>query len=280
MKNIDCSTISETVKKLCIHSNYYLSDDLKSSLNDALQTEKSEIGINILNQIINNAEIAKNEKMAMCQDTGMTVVFVELGQDVVITGGTLTDAINKGVALGYNDGFLRKSVVNDPLIRENTGDNTPAIIHYDIVPGDNLKITVSPKGFGSENMSALKMLKPSDGVEGVKAFIVETVDKAGPNPCPPIIVGVGLGGTMEKAAILAKKALLRPMNEKSNLNHIKALEEELLKTINNLGIGPGGLGGNVTALSVNIETYPTHIAGLPVAVNICCHALRHSEHVF
>lgn len=280
MKNLDCSSISEAVKKLCIRSNYYLCDDLMGSLKGALKDETSEIGINVLNQIILNAETAKKENMAMCQDTGMAVVFVELGQEVYITGGSLTDAINRGVAMGYEEGFLRKSVVNDPILRENTGDNTPAIIHYDIVPGDSLKITLTPKGFGSENMSSLKMLKPSDGIEGIKAFIIETVDNAGPNPCPPIIVGVGLGGTMEKAAYLSKKALLRPMNIRSDKSHIKDLEEELLTKINNLGIGPGGLGGRITALSVNVESYPTHIAGLPVAVNICCHALRHAEHVF
>ena len=280
MKSIDCSSISEVVKKLCIHSNYFLCDDLMGSLKDAMKIETSAIGIKVLNQIISNAKIAKNEKMAMCQDTGMAVVFVELGQDVTILNGNLTEAINKGVALGYEEGFLRKSVVNDPILRVNTGDNTPAVIHYDIVPGDSLKITLTPKGFGSENMSSLKMLKPSDGIEGIQSFIIDTVDKAGPNACPPIIVGVGLGGTMEKAALLSKKALLRPMNTRSKLLHIKELEEALLIKINNLGIGPGGLGGKTTALSINIETYPTHIAGLPVAVNICCHALRHAEYVF
>jgi fumarate hydratase subunit alpha len=215
--------------------------------------------------------------MAICQDTGMAVVFVDIGQEVHITGGSLEDAINNGVKNGYKNGFLRKSVVSDPIERINTGDNTPAIIHYNVVSGDSLKIAMAPKGFGSENMSALKMLKPSDGIEGVKRFILDTVSNAGPNPCPPIIVGIGMGGTMEKCAFLAKKALLRPINIKSSIKYIKELEDELLASINRLGIGPGGLGGETTALSVNIETFPTHIAGLPVAVNISCHATRHAE---
>jgi fumarate hydratase subunit alpha len=230
-----------------------------------------------LDKLLLNATLASKKKVAICQDTGMAVVFVTIGQDVHISGGGLSDAINEGVRRGYNEGFLRKSVVSDPIERVNTGDNTPAVIHYEIVPGDSMKIELAPKGFGSENMSALKMLKPSDGIEGVKSFILETVDKAGPNPCPPIVVGVGIGGTMEKATLLAKKALLRPINKRSDIEYVKHLEVEMLQRINELGIGPAGLGGIITALGVNVETYPTHIAGLPVAVNISCHVTRHAE---
>lgn len=279
MKTIDVSIVIQTVEKLCIDSNYYLNNDIYKGLENGLCIEESDIGKGIIGQIITNADIARNQKMAICQDTGMAVVFVDIGQKVHITGGSLTDAINEGVRRGYKSGFLRKSVVRDPIERINTGDNTPAIIHYNIEEGDKLKITVAPKGFGSENMSALKMLKPSDGIEGVKKFILDTVDHAGPNPCPPIIVGVGIGGTMEKAAILAKKALLRPVDVRSSIEYVKNLESEMLDGINKLGIGPAGLGGRITALGVNIEVYPTHIAGLPVAVNISCHATRHAEAV-
>lgn len=279
MKTIDVQRIIDTVEKLCIDANYYLNPDISDALKKARNMEESDIGRDILDKLIENAEIAASKGMAMCQDTGMAVVFVELGQDVRIAGGSLSEAINEGVRRGYKKGFLRNSVVKDPIERVNTGDNTPAVIHYDIVEGDSLKITVAPKGFGSENMSALRMLKPSDGIEGVKRFIIETVDKAGPNPCPPIVVGVGMGGTMEKAAIMAKKALLRDVGIRSNIKYIKELEEELLAEINKLGIGPSGLGGRITALAVNIEAFPTHIAGLPVAVNISCHATRHAEAV-
>jgi len=279
MKTVDVEKIIETVEKLCIDANYYLNDDIADSLQKGLSLEESDTGKLVLQQLIKNATMAKNQKMAICQDTGMAVVFVDIGQEVHITGGSLTDAINEGVRRGYKNGYLRKSVVKNPIDRVNTGDNTPAIIHYNIVEGDLLKITVAPKGFGSENMSALKMLKPSDGIDGVKEFIIDTVSKAGPNPCPPIVVGVGIGGTMEKAALMAKKALLRPVNIRNSESSIKDLEEELLEKINKLGIGPAGLGGRVTALAVNVEMFPTHIAGLPVAVNINCHATRHAEAV-
>ena len=280
MRTVNINEIIEAVERLCQESNYNLNDDIKNGLKKGVQTEMSENGKEILEQIIENAEIARKERMAICQDTGMAVVFLEIGQDVHITGGSLTDAINEGVRRGYDKGYLRKSVVNDPVFeRITTKDNTPAVIHYNIVDGDKIKITVAPKGFGSENMSGLKMLTPSEGIEGVKRFIIETVDKAGPNPCPPIIVGVGIGGTMEKAALLAKKALLRPIDERNSEPRIRELELELLESINRLGIGPAGLGGRVTALGVNVEVFPTHIAGLPVAVNISCHVTRHSEAV-
>jgi len=279
MRTIHTDEIVETVEKLCIESNYYLNSDILTGLKKGLEEEESEIGLDILSRLVDNASLAKKKNIAICQDTGMAVVFVDIGQDVHITGENLTDSVNEGVRRGYQKGYLRKSVVRDPIYRENTKDNTPAVIHYNIVDGNNVRITVAPKGFGSENMSALKMLKPSDGIEGVKKFIIETVDKAGPNPCPPIIVGAGIGGTMEKAAYLAKRALLRPINVRSEIEYVRELENELLKKINNLGIGPSGLGGRTTALSVNIETYPTHIAGLPVAVNINCHATRHAEAV-
>lgn len=279
MKKVEVAKITGIVEQLCIDANYYLNNDILKALKEGLEKEESDIGKGILNQIIKNADIACNDKMAICQDTGMAVVFVDIGQEVYISGGSLSEAINEGVRRGYNKGFLRKSVVKDPIDRVNTGDNTPAIIHYNIVEGDNLKIAVAPKGFGSENMSALKMLKPSEGLEGVKKFILDTIDNAGPNPCPPMVIGVGIGGTIEKAALLAKKALLRPLDEKNNIEYVRNLEAELLDSINSLGIGPSGLGGRITALGVNIEVFPTHIAGLPVAVNISCHATRHAEAV-
>lgn len=277
MRKIDVNLITQAVEDLCINSNYYLNEDILDALKSSYNSEESDRGRKIISSIIRNAEIARDKKMAICQDTGMAVVFVEIGQEVHVIGGSLADAINEGIRRGYRRGFLRKSVVADPIERVNTEDNTPAVIHYDIVEGDSLKIIVAPKGFGSENMSGLKMLKPSDGIDGIKKFIVDTVDRAGPNPCPPIIVGVGIGGTMEKAAILAKKSLLRPVNIRSSIPYVKKLEEEMLQTINKLGIGPSGLGGRITALAVNIEVFPTHIAGLPVAVNINCHASRHAE---
>ena len=277
MREIHVSEITKVVKELCIESNYYLSKDVKEALQKAKENETWELAENILDKIILNSNIAKNEDMPICQDTGMTCVFMEIGQDVHIIGGLLEDAINEGVRQGYDEGFLRKSVVKDPLDRVNTNDNTPAIIYYDIVQGDKIKITVSPKGFGSENMSRIKMLKPSDGLKGVKDFIIETVILAGPNPCPPIVIGVGIGGTFDKAAYLAKKALIRPLDKRNSKEFYSNLEEELLEAINKLGIGPQGFGGKTTALGVNIETYPTHIAGLPVAVNINCHVTRHKE---
>ena len=277
MREIHVSEITKVVKELCIESNYYLSKDVKEALQKAKENETWELAENILDKIILNSNIAKNEDMPICQDTGMACVFMEIGQDVHIIGGLLEDAINEGVRQGYDEGFLRKSVVKDPLDRVNTNDNTPAIIYYDIVQEDKIKITVSPKGFGSENMSRIKMLKPSDGLKGVKDFIIETVMLAGPNPCPPIVIGVGIGGTFDKAAYLAKKALIRPLDKRNSKEFYSNLEEELLEAINKLGIGPQGFGGKTTALGVNIETYPTHIAGLPVAVNINCHVTRHKE---
>ncbi|NWK09866.1 fumarate hydratase [Clostridium cadaveris] len=277
MREINVSTITSAIKDLCINANYYLDQDIRDRLQEAKDKETFPIAKEMLTKIMINADIAKNEQMPMCQDTGMACIFVELGQEVHIAGGSLEEAIHEGVRQGYTEGYLRKSVVKDPLDRVNTKDNTPAIIYYNIVPGDKLKITVAPKGFGSENMSGIKMLKPADGVEGVKEFIIETVKKAGPNPCPPIVVGVGIGGTFDRAANLAKKALIRPTAER-NANPMYAdLEAELLEKINALGIGPQGFGGKTTALAVNIEYYPTHIAGLPVAVNINCHATRHAE---
>ncbi|MDQ2086094.1 fumarate hydratase [Herbivorax sp. ANBcel31] len=277
MRTIHVNQIAEEVEKLCIHSNYYLNDDVINEFENSLKVEKSQTGIDVLKKLIENAKLAAERKMAICQDTGMAVIFLDIGQDVHIVGGNLENSINEGVRRGYEKGFLRKSVVKDPVERINTGDNTPAIIYYNIVDGDKIKISMAPKGFGSENMSSLKMLKPSDGIEGIKKFIIETVDKAGPNPCPPVVVGVGIGGTMEKAAILAKKALLRPVNRSSELEHIRCVEKDILNKINSLGIGPSGLGGIVTALAVNIEVFSTHIAGLPVAVNMSCHATRHAE---
>ena len=275
MRTIDTSVITENIKEMCIEANLELTDDVSSRILCAEKEETEELGKLVLGQLRDNMEIAKNEHIPICQDTGMAVVFLEIGQDVHLTGELLTDAVNEGVRKGYTEGFLRKSVVGDPLIRKNTGDNTPAVIHTEIVPGDKVKITVAPKGFGSENMSRVFMLKPADGVEGVKAAVLQAVKDAGPNACPPMVVGVGIGGTFEKCAILAKKALTRKLGSRSDLPHIAEMETELLQKINETGIGAGGLGGKTTALGINIETYPTHIAGLPVAVNICCHVNRH-----
>jgi fumarate hydratase subunit alpha len=275
MRTIHTEEIISNIRQMCIEANHMLTPDMQKALECAVADEKSTIGQKVLGQLQDNLQIAQEDTIPICQDTGMAVVFLEIGQDVHFEGGSLTDAINEGVRQGYVDGYLRKSVVKDPLIRENTKDNTPAVIHYDLVPGDKVKITVAPKGFGSENMSRIFMLKPADGIEGVKNAILTAVKDAGPNACPPMVVGVGIGGTFEKCALLAKKALTRPVGERSSIPYVKELEEELLATINRLGIGPGGLGGSTTALAVNIDTYPTHIAGLPVAVNICCHVNRH-----
>ena len=275
MRTIHVNEITRNVKEMCIEANHYLTDDMKAALDQAAQKEKAPLGKQILNQLQENLEIAAKDMIPICQDTGMAVVFVELGQEVVLEGGLLTDAINEGVRQGYTEGFLRKSVVKDPLIRENTKDNTPAVIHYNIVAGDKIKITIAPKGFGSENMSRVFMLKPADGIEGVKNAILTAVKDAGPNACPPMVAGVGIGGTFEKRALMEKQALTRPVNQHSEIPYVKEMEEELLAKINQTGIGPGGLGGSTTALAVNIITYPTHIAGLPVAVNICCHVNRH-----
>lgn len=277
MREIHVSKITETVSRLCIESNYYLSEDIRKRLNEAKNEETFPIAKDILGILLENADIAKNENMAMCQDTGMSIVFIEMGQDVHIIGGSLEAAVNEGVRNGYREGYLRKSVVGDPLERINTKDNTPAVIYYEIVEGDGLKITVAPKGFGSENMSQIKMLKPSDGIEGIKNFVCNVVKEAGPNPCPPIVVGVGIGGTFEKAALLAKKALLRSTDQRNENEFYAKMEKELLDMINQLGIGPQGFGGRITALALNIEIFATHIAGLPVAVNINCHATRHAE---
>lgn len=279
MRTIKTDEIIENVKEMCIETNHYLTPDMEEALKAAAQSEKAPLGKQILGQLKENLEIAAEEMIPICQDTGMAVLFVEIGQEVHIEGGSLTEALQEGVRRGYTEGFLRKSVVKDPLIRENTKDNTPAVIHYDLVEGDGMKITVAPKGFGSENMSRIFMLKPADGEEGVKEAILTAVKDAGPNACPPMVVGVGIGGTFEKCALLAKKALTRPVNERSHIPYVKAMEEELLARINQTGIGPGGLGGSTTALAVNINTYPTHIAGLPVAVNICCHVNRHCVRV-
>ena len=276
MKTIHIDRVIETVEKLCMDANYYINGDILGALEDAAIQEKSPNGRLVLQSLQKNAAIAREEKMAICQDTGMAVVFLEIGQEVHITGGSLIEAVNEGVRRGYRKGFLRCSVVKHPLHRENTGDNTPAVIHTEIVPGDKLKIEVAPKGFGSENMSAVAMLKKSEGVDGVKDFIVRNVRAAGPNPCPPVIVGVGIGGTMEKAALLSKKSLLRPIGSISEDPVAAAMEKELLEKINALGIGPAGIGGSTTALAVHIEVFPTHIAGLPVAVNIGCHVTRHA----
>lgn len=277
MREVNVALITDTVKRLSIEANYFLGADIKESLEKSRKEETYELAGQVLDKIILNSKIACKEKMPMCQDTGMACVFLEVGQDVHFVGGNLEAAINEGVRRGYEDGFLRKSVVDDPIRRVNTKDNTPAVIYYDIVDGDKVKITLAPKGFGSENMSKIGMLKPSDGLEGVKNFVIETVKAAGPNPCPPMVVGVGIGGTFDKAAYLAKKALIRPINTSNKDEFYKALEIELLEKINKLGIGPQGFGGKTTALGLNIETYPTHIAGLPVAVNINCHATRHKE---
>ena len=275
IRTVNTDDIVKTIKEMCIEANHYLSKDMDKALKDATASEKSELGKKILNQLQENLKIAAEEMIPICQDTGMAVIFLEVGQDVHFEGMAIEDAVNEGVRQGYTEGYLRKSVVGDPIIRENTKDNTPAVIHYSIVPGDKVKITLAPKGFGSENMSRVFMLKPADGIEGVKNAILTAVKDAGPNACPPMVVGVGVGGTFEKCAILAKKALTRPVGEHSAIPYVKELEEEMLEKINRLGIGPGGLGGTTTALAVNVNTYATHIAGLPVAVNICCHVNRH-----
>lgn len=279
MKIIQTAEITKAVREMCIEANHFLTDDMAEAMKKACDTERSALGKQVLGQLQENLKIAGEDMIPICQDTGMAVVFMEIGQDVHFEGGNLEDAINEGIRQGYSDGYLRKSVVRDPLERENTKDNTPGIIHYKIVPGQQVKITVAPKGFGSENMSRVFMLKPADGIEGVKNAILTAVRDAGPNACPPMVVGVGIGGTFEKCAILAKKALTRPVNEHSGIAYVAQLERELLERINHSGIGPGGLGGTTTALAVNINTYATHIAGLPVAVNICCHVNRHSVRI-
>lgn len=275
MREIDVSEITKAVRQMCIDANYELSEDMKKALETAQANEESELGKKIFSQLQENLKIAKEDEIPICQDTGMAVFFFKIGQDVHFVGGNLSDAINEGVRLGYTEGYLRKSVVGDPLIRKNTGDNTPAVVHYDIVPGDKVQITCAPKGFGSENMSRVFMLKPADGEEGVKNAIVQAVKDAGPNACPPMVIGVGIGGTFEKCAEMAKEALTRPVGQHSDIEYVKVMEEEVLGRINETGIGPAGLGGRITALAVNINTYATHIAGLPVAVNICCHVNRH-----
>ena len=279
MRDINTQVIVQNVKEMCIEANHFLSPDMKKVFEKAASEEKSPLGRHILGQLEENLKIAVNEMIPICKDTGMAVVFVKVGQEVHIEGGSLTDAINEGVRQGYVEGYLRKSVVKDPIERENTKDNTPAVIHYDIVPGDKVDIIIAPKGFGSENMSRVFMLKPADGIEGVKDAILTAVRDAGPNACPPMVVGVGIGGTFEKCALLAKKALTRNLDEERPTGYVRELEDEMLEKINSLGIGPGGLGGSKTALAVNVETYPTHIAGLPVAVNICCHVNRHVHRV-
>lgn len=279
MRTLNVSDITDNIKEMCIEANHYLTGDMKNALKTAVETEKAPLGKQVLEQLQENLKIAGEDMIPICQDTGMAVVFLEVGQEVHLTGGSLEEAVNEGVRRGYTEGFLRKSVVRDPIYRENTKDNTPAVIHYEIVPGEQVKITVAPKGFGSENMSRVFMLKPADGLEGVKKAIITAVTEAGPNACPPMVVGVGIGGTFEKCAMLAKKALLRPVDQHSEIPYVKELEEELLEKINHSGIGPGGLGGTTTALAVNINTYPTHIAGLPVAVNICCHVNRHAVRI-
>ncbi|MCX7715096.1 MAG: fumarate hydratase [Clostridia bacterium] len=277
MRIITSQTITDSVEKMCVLANCHMNEDIRKALADSVKTEKSPVGRELLQNVLKNADIAAEKTMPICQDTGIAVFFVEIGQEVYVEGDTLTEAINKGVASGYKNGYLRKSVVLDPIKRVNTNDNTPAIIYYDIVKGDKLKITFAPKGFGSENKSALKMLNPADGVDGVMDFVVETVKKAGSNPCPPMVVGVGIGGTMDKAAVLSKKALVRNIDKRNSDSFYADLENALLHRINKLGIGPQGMGGTTTALAVNIETFPTHIAGLPVAVNISCHVTRHTD---
>jgi fumarate hydratase subunit alpha len=276
MREVNVELITKNIKEMCIEANHFLSEDMKKVFNRATENEKSPLGKQILSQLKENLDIAGSDMIPICQDTGMAVVFINIGQDVHLTGGDITQAINEGVRQGYIDGYLRKSVVKDPIERENTKDNTPAVIHFGIIPGEDIEITVAPKGFGSENMSRVFMLKPADGIEGVKNAILTAVKDAGPNACPPMVVGVGIGGTFEKCAIMAKKALTRNLDKQSDIEYVRNLESEMLEKINKLGIGPGGLGGTQTALAVNIETYPTHIAGLPVAVNICCHVNRHS----
>ena len=275
VRSVDVKLLTENIKEMCIQANHYLAPDMDKAMKNAHEKETKPLAKQILAQLLENLDIAGEDMIPICQDTGMAVVFLKVGQDVHFEGGSVEDAVNEGVRQGYAEGYLRKSVVGDPLLRVNTKDNTPAIIHYEIVPGDKVEIMVAPKGFGSENMSKIYMLKPADGIEGVKEAIINTVKEAGSNACPPVVVGVGIGGTFEKAAILAKKALTREIGTHSELSHIKELEEELLEKINQIGLGPAGLGGDTTALAVNINTYATHIAGLPVAVNICCHVNRH-----
>lgn len=280
MRTLNVEEISKNIKEMCIEANHFLSKDMDIAMKNAVSTEKSPLGKKILSQLQDNLKIAGKDMIPICQDTGMAVVFLEIGQDVHFEGGNLEDAVNEGIRRGYVDGYLRKSVVKDPILRENTKDNTPGIIHYKIVPGDQVKIKVAPKGFGSENMSRVFMLKPADGIEGVKEAVLTAVKDAGPNACPPMVVGVGIGGTFEKCALMAKEALTREVGSHSDIPYVKELEEELLERINKIGIGPGGLGGSTTALAVNVNTYPTHIAGLPVAVNICCHVNRHVIRTF
>lgn len=279
MRMIDVADITRNIKEMCIEANHFLTEDMDNVLKQASEKERAPLGRQILCQLQENLEIAGADMIPICQDTGMAVIFMEVGQDVHFEGGVLEDAVNEGVRQGYTEGYLRKSVVGDPILRQNTGDNTPAVIHYEMVPGEQVRITVAPKGFGSENMSRVFMLKPADGIEGVKKAILTVVQDAGPNACPPMVVGVGIGGTFEKCALMAKKALARPVDQRSEIPYVKELEEEMLGMINRTGIGPGGLGGTTTALAVNINTYPTHIAGLPVAVNICCHVNRHAVRV-
>lgn len=279
MRKVDVTEITKNVKEMCIEANHFLSEDMKKVFEQAVQKEKAPLGRQVLNQLKENLEIAGAEMIPICQDTGMAVIFMKVGQEVHFDGGNLTEAVNEGVRQGYVDGYLRKSVVKDPIYRDNTKDNTPAVIHYEIVEGDQVDITVAPKGFGSENMSRIFMLKPADGIEGVKESILTAVKDAGPNACPPMVIGVGIGGSFEKCAVMAKHALTRDLEEESPVPYVRELEKEMLKKINSLGIGPGGLGGTVTALAVNIETYPTHIAGLPMAVNICCHVNRHIHRI-
>ena len=275
MRELNVDIITQNIKEMCIEANHFLTDDMKKVFKNAVATEESPLGKKVLNQLNENLDIAGNDMIPICQDTGMAVIFINVGQEVHFTNGNITDAINEGVRQGYVDGYLRKSVVSDPIIRENTKDNTPAVIHYSIVPGDKVEIKVAPKGFGSENMSRVFMLKPAEGIEGVKHAILTAVRDAGPNACPPMVVGVGIGGTFEKCALMAKEALTREVGVHSDIPYVKDMEEEMLVKINSLGIGPGGLGGTTTALAVNINTYPTHIAGLPVGINICCHVNRH-----
>lgn len=279
MRTISVQEITRNIKEMCIEANYELSDDVKNAIYYHEETESNKLGKQILSQLKENMDIAENENIPICQDTGMAVVFMKIGQDVHFDGGSVEDAINEGIRQGYTEGYLRKSVVGDPIERVNTKDNTPGVIHYELVPGDKVELTVAPKGFGSENMSRVCMLKPADGIEGVKEAILETVRLAGPNACPPVVVGVGVGGTFEKCALLAKKALIRELGSHNPIPYVKDLEEEMLQKINTIGIGPGGLGGDTTALGINIETYPTHIAGLPVAINMCCHVNRHKTRI-
>lgn len=279
MRTISVQEITRNIKEMCIEANYELSDDVKNAIYYHEETESNQLGKQILSQLKENMDIAENENIPICQDTGMAVVFMKIGQDVHFDGGSVEDAINEGIRQGYTEGYLRKSVVGDPIERVNTKDNTPGVIHYELVPGDKVELTVAPKGFGSENMSRVCMLKPADGIEGVKEAILETVRLAGPNACPPVVVGVGIGGTFEKCALLAKKALIRELGSHNPIPYVKDLEEEMLQKINTIGIGPGGLGGDTTALGINIETYPTHIAGLPVAINMCCHVNRHKTRI-